>query len=88
MEGACPPCAHPILAAYNLICPMSEPLSQAEFNRQVEALFETLGASAFATVAGRYPQYTPFVESDRGALPSQLKARVTATALFANSIMR
>ena len=44
---------------------MNEPLSQKEFNRQVEALFETHGASAFAAVASQHPQYTLFVEGDR-----------------------
>lgn len=44
---------------------MNEPLSQAEFDRQVEALFEIHGASAFAAVAGQYSQYTLFVDGDR-----------------------
>ena len=44
---------------------MNEPLSQYEFNRQVEALFETYGASAFAAVASQHPQYTLFVEDDK-----------------------
>ena len=44
---------------------MNEPLSQNEFNRQVEALFEAYGASAFAAVAGQYPKYTLFVEDDK-----------------------
>jgi hypothetical protein len=44
---------------------MNEPLSQNEFNRQVEALFETYGASAFAALASQYPKYTLFVEDDK-----------------------
>ena len=43
---------------------MNEPLSKNEFNRQVEELLETHGASAFAAVAGQHPQYTLFVEDD------------------------
>lgn len=44
---------------------MNEPLSQSEFNRQVEALFEAHGAPAFAAVAGEHPHYTLFVEDDK-----------------------
>lgn len=43
---------------------MTTPLSPAEFQQQVETLFDQHGAKAFAASAGESPKYTLFVEGD------------------------
>lgn len=44
---------------------MDQALTQSEFNRQVETLFATHGATSFAAMMGNDPSHTLFVEGDR-----------------------
>ena len=43
---------------------MAQALSQADFNQQVQKLFDVHGAAAFAAPAGQSPQYTVFVDGE------------------------
>lgn len=54
---------------------MSRALTPAEFEQQVQALFEQHGAAAFAAPMGQLPSYTLFVDGEQVVAEAQASPR-------------